>query len=337
MRKINKNKLLLLVSMYSLLFLIGSLFSFASENQFAEQLDGVDPAEIVFAHAQTSDSSWALAAEEFKEVAEKLSNGKLTVQIYGEGQLGDQRQTIEEIIVTGEIDVTMALEPLSYWFSGINVYQLLYLFRDVDHLVAFEEGLVGKEFKEKLLEETGLRVLTYFQRTPRQLTSNRPINSLEDLKGLKIRVTESKTAIEGWKSLGASPVPMSFTELFTSLKQGVIDAQENPVYDGIYAYKFYEVQDYLSFTDHAISSVYVIISEKKYKSLPEVYQKILVQAANEAQRFERDFTEEMELKAIEDGMEFTYPDKGPFIEAAKKSWEFFPELMDWAEKIQAIQ
>ena len=342
MREKRKNKLsiLALASVCSLLFLVMSIGSIASESPFAEQLEGVEPATIVYAHTQMPGSSWSLGADVFKEAAERLSNGQLTVEMYGEGQLGDQRQNIEQIIATGEIDMTVTLEPLSYWFDKINLYQLLYLFRDVDHLIAFEEGPLGQEFKGQLLEETGLRVLTYYQRSPRELTSNFAINSIEDIKDLKIRVTESKSAIEGWKAMGASPMPMSYSELFTSLKQGVVDAQENPVY-GIYSGKFYEVQDYLAFTDHVIASVYVIISDKKYQSLPEVYQQIVDQAALEAQEVEKAFTDKETLKAMdameEYGIVYTYPDKEPFIEAAKEAWKFFPELIEWAEKVQKIQ
>lgn len=300
-----------------------------------------EPTTLTFAHGFAPNQSWAQAAEKFKEVVEEKTDGQLTIDIYDSGQLGEQRQLFEDIMASGSNDITITLEPISQWVPEVNLYQMLYLFDDIDHLREFEEGPIGQELKDLVQEETGVRTLTYFAREARQLTTtDKEVHSLDDIKGLKIRTTESETALAGWEALGAQTVPMAWGEVFTALQQGVIDGQENPL-DHIYARQTYEVTPYGALTNHVYASVWLMISEEKYQSLPEEWQQVIDEAAAEAHKFERSLMEEAMTEVMEnleaEGFKITEPDLGPFREAVEPVYQEFPDLAPWVEKIKAIE
>jgi len=299
------------------------------------------PMKLIFAHGFAPNQTWAKAAVKFKEAVEEKTDGKLTIDLFDSGTLGEQRKLFEDIMTSGTNDITITLEPISNWVPEINLYQLLYLFRDMEHLEKFEEGAVGQELKDLVKEKTGTRVLTYFARNGRQLTtSKKEVNSLEDLKGLVVRVTESKAAIEGWTALGAKPVAMPWGEVFTALQQGVIDAQENP-FDHVFERKTYEVTPFGTRTNHVFAPVWLLISEEKYQALPAEWQQVIDEAALEAHNYERGLLEqltvEVETKLKEQGFTIAETDLEPFRQAARSSYDKFPEMKEWIDKISAIQ
>ena len=296
---------------------------------------------LTFAHGFAPNMSWAKAAVKFKEVVEQETNGNLTVKIFDSAILGEQRQLIEQIIDGETNHLTITMEPLSSWVPEINVYQALYLFRDTDHLMKFEEGPIGAELKDIARQKSGLKVLTYFPRPARQLSTTKTVvNSIEDVKGLKLRVTPSKAAIAGWTAIGAKTVPMTWGEVFTALRQGVLDAQENP-FDHMVSRKTYEVTPFAARTNHVLASVWLLISDKKYNSLTKEWQAAVDKAAIEAHKYEREITLKEEAAAVEKlksfGVKITEPDLEPFRAAAKLSYKEIPDLQPWIEKIQAIQ
>ncbi|WP_119462731.1 TRAP transporter substrate-binding protein [Rhodospirillaceae bacterium SYSU D60014] len=308
-------------------------------------LPGVSHAQeemmLTFAHGFTPDMSWGKAAQKFKEVVERETDGKLQIQIYDSALLGEQRQLIEQIIDTGTNDISISLEPISLWVPEVNLYQLLYLFEDMDHLIRFEEGEGGQALKDLVREKAGLEVLTYFPRAPRQLsTVDIAVDSVEDVQGMKLRVPESKSAIAGWTAIGAKPVPMPFGEVFTALRQGVLDAQENP-FPHMVARKTYEVTPHGARTNHVFAPVWLFMSAEKYAALPPEYKAAIDKAAQEAHAFERKITEaeiaEAEATLKENGFQITEPDLAPFREAARRSYDQFPQLKGWIERVQAIE
>ncbi|MGI9552311.1 MAG: TRAP transporter substrate-binding protein, partial [Aurantibacter sp.] len=161
-----------------------------------------------------------------------------------------------------------------------------------------------------------------FQRGPRHLTSNRPIKHPDDLNGLIIRVPNVPSFVSTWKALGAKPTPMAFSEVFTSLQSGTIEAQENP-FAMINNAGFAEVQKYVNLTGHVLSWVYPVVGEKQFQKLPPDLQEIFLQAAKEMQAYEhRLFLEneknvQNELKAK--GMEFIEVDKKAFQKKCEKA------------------
>lgn len=208
------------------------------------------------------------------------------------------------------------------------------------------DGEVGREAKQKM-QAQGLRVICYFDAGTRQITNNRqPVQTPADLRGLRIRVPQTDASIEGFKALGAIPTPMAFGEVYSALKQNVVEGQENPVSLVLYN-KFYEVQKYLSLTNHQYFIQVLTISEKIWQKLSPEHQTILLESAQEAQGYQRSLeaAEEQELVKILKGRgmhvnevnnvsafaELTYPLRNLYI---KKLGQPAKELFD---KIDALR
>jgi tripartite ATP-independent transporter DctP family solute receptor len=295
--------------------------------------------ELVIAHAGVDGLSWTEAIKKFAELAENYSNGQLKFKIYGASQLGSQKQMLESMQL-GTVDMTYAFEPLAMWLPEINAYSLPYLFNDMEHLKRVEDSEVGQKIKDKLIEKAGMRVVMSYLREGRQLTTNKPVNSISDIKGLKIRVTESAAVVKSWEALGTKPVPLAMSEVFSALQQGVIDGQENPL-SIIDKQKITEVNKYIAMTNHQFSPVWVMISEQKYQSLPKELQDVIQKAAKEAEDYERTLAEkeweEVKKKVEEAKVTFTYPDVTEFEEAVKDIYKQFPELIPYVEAIKSMK
>jgi TRAP-type transport system periplasmic protein len=291
--------------------------------------------ELIIAHDGIDSSSWSKAISKFAELAEEKSDGRLTFKIYGNSQLGSQKQVLESMGL-GTVDITYAFEPLSMWVPELNAYNFLYLFKDLDHIREVDSGEVGKKLKGLVVEKAGMRPIMSFMREARQLTSSKPIQSLADLKGMKIRVTQSTAAINAWESLGTKPVPMPMGEVFSALEQGVIDGQENPQ-SIIFARNIYEVNKYVALTNHQYAPVWVLISESKFQKLPEELQEIVLEAAKEAEAYEAKIAQEewdtMRETLEAEGVVYTEPDLAPFKEAVKDVYKDFPDLVPYVEEI----
>jgi len=164
----------------------------------------------------------------------------------------------------------------------------------------------------------------------------------EDLNGLRLRVPNVPLFVATWESLGAKPTPMAFSEVFTSLQQGIIDGQENP-YDLIKSASFFEVQKFVNKTEHVRGWIYLVIGEDKFQSMPEDIRKAVLEAGKEAQVYERQlFRAEQDqlIKDLQDkGMTFVEVDKEAFMKKAEPAVLSFlsPELQEMYKKIVAIQ
>ncbi|MBV5350154.1 TRAP transporter substrate-binding protein, partial [bacterium] len=168
----------------------------------------------------------------------------------------------------------------------LGVFDLPYVYKDKAHELRVFDSETGQEIDKKL-QTQGLRVVCYFDAGARHITNNRaPIRTPADLKGLRIRVPQTEASIEGFKALGAMPTPMAFGEVYLALKQNVVEGQENPLSLVLYN-RFYEVQKYLSLTNHQAFIQVLTISEKTWQKLLPRQQEILMEAAQEAQLFQR--------------------------------------------------
>ena len=255
----------------------------------------------------------------FKDMVEGQSDGAITVQIYPAGQLGDAR-TIVEGIQLGTIEMAdVENGPMGGFVPEAMLWDLPFIFRDIGHAHAVLDGEIGRSVQEKYTD-VGIRHLAYNDGGFRYFTNDqRPINSMEDLEGLKIRVMESQVMVDTINAFGASAVPMSFGELYTALQQGVVDGQENPM-NLIYSQRFYEVQDYLSLSGHFYYPRQYIASEAWWQSLNEEHQVIIQQAAIEASNIQRnalvEYEVEMQSVLASNGMQINEVEKDAFIEAA---------------------
>ncbi|MGQ7261000.1 DctP family TRAP transporter solute-binding subunit [Vreelandella sp. V005] len=268
-----------------------------------------------------------VGVQAFKNMVEERSDGDISVQIYPAGQLGDAR-TIVEGIQLGTIEMAdVENGPMGGFVPEAMLWDLPFIFRNIDHAHKVLDGEIGQAVQEKYTD-VGIRHLAYNDGGFRYFTNDqRPIHSMEDLEDLKIRVMESEVMINTINAFGASAVPMSFGELYTALQQGVVDGQENPM-NLIYSQRFYEVQDYLSLSEHFYYPRQYIAAESWWQTLDEEHQKILAQAAVEASNIQRDSLVEYELKMRsvleENGMQINEVEKDAFIEAAFE--EIYPSF-----------
>lgn len=265
-------------------------------------------AEYVFkmGHVANEDHTWHQAFLYFDQILNERTDGKVRVTVYSSEQIGKEVEIIRSIRA-GIADMTITAGTLQKWSEIAAFSDMPFLLRDTDHLVALANSDIGSYLKETILEQTGLKVVCYFQRGPRHLTSNRPIKTPDDLNGIIIRIPNVPSYVVAWQALGAKPTPMAFSEVFTSLQQGTVQAQENPL-AMISSANFSEVQDYLNLTEHVISWGYVVIGEKQFNAMPGTYQEIFLEAALEMQEYEHQlFLEKEKLlrkELEEEGMEF---------------------------------
>ncbi len=231
------------------------------------------------------DSDQGVLALRFKEIVEKASNGEYKVDIFPAGQLGDEQKMVKDAR-RGSIDgAVVAINNITPFSKSVGVLTLPYLIQSFNDAVKVTTGDLGNQWREILIKEAGVRLMGWGYSNFRVLTnSKKPVKTLADLKGLKIRVPKNAIMIETWKALGAEPVPMAWPETFTALQQKVVDGQDNP-HVANYAMKFYEVQDYTSECHYLFSLQPLIFGEKFFKSLSAEDQAMFTRAGIEAQQY----------------------------------------------------
>ena len=242
------------------------------------------PLELKLGHIQTEQDFWHLGSLKFKEELEKRSNGEITLKIYPNSTLGGDRDLVEGMQM-GTVDFGLVAGVLGNFEKSIGLLELPYLFDSQEEFNKVIHGPIGEEIAGRLVKKSGIRILNRWDRGPRQTTSNKPINKLEDLKGLKIRLPEIPAMVNSWRAMGANPTPMAWSEVYTGLQQNVIEAQENPI-PFIYGGRINEVQKYIAITDHKYEYVTIAMSEMRWKKLNDKQRQIIVEAANAATAYE---------------------------------------------------
>ncbi|WP_447955802.1 TRAP transporter substrate-binding protein [Vreelandella sp. EE7] len=272
-----------------------------------------------FGHLANEQNIWHQAAEKFKEEVEANSDGRIEVRLYPSEQLGNEMDVINSIQL-GTADMTITGESLQNWAPKAAMMAVPYAFRDSEHLHAAVSGDIGSEIEEQITERTNLVPLAWFERGARELTSNRPIRTPEDLDGLRLRVPNVPLFVDTWEALGARPTPMAFSEVFTALQQNTLEGQENPL-SLIESASFNEVQDYVNMTGHVRSWIYVVIGRNQLENMPDDLQQVVRDAASTMQSFESELFDEdqtrLEQALQERGMEFIEVDVDAFAEKAR--------------------
>lgn len=303
---------------------IGGFYYFTNKGKTTEQATA--PAgdgkvyEISIAHIVNDEHTWHKASIFFKEYVEEKSGGRILVKLYPNNQLGNEIDTINSIMSGGGADVTYTGESMQSVVPELGILGVPYLIKSSEQLKQVAGGEIGKQLESLMAEHANMISLGYFERGPRNVTSNKPIRTLGDMKGLVIRVPSSPITVAAMEALGAKPTPMAFAEVFTSLQQGTIAAQENPL-AMIKTGNFYEVQKYLNRTEHLRSYVYAAMSKSKFESLPSDLQDLVLEAGAKMQEYEHELflKEEAELESFlqDKGMTFVEDvDREAFAKAA---------------------
>lgn len=280
---------------------------------------GDKPVVLKLGHVNSDKDLWQDGSLKFAELVSQKTGGKVKVEVYPSSQLGNDRDMAEGLQM-GSVDFALIAGVLGNFEPSIQLLEMPYLFRDDDHLRKVLYGPIGQEIFDKLLKNASIRGLAYWDRGPREVTSNKPINSPADLKGLKIRVPEIPPMVAAWKAMGANPTPMAFGEVYTALQQHTIDAQENPI-SIIYSARFNEVQKYLAMTNHKYEYVILAMSDKTYQKLTPDQQKAVEEAAKEAADYYNNLvtskTDQMLQELKDKGMQVTTPNAEEFAKLAK--------------------
>ncbi|MDP2571382.1 TRAP transporter substrate-binding protein [Vibrio penaeicida] len=220
---------------------------------------------------------------QFQKFVESESDGEIKVNLFSDGALGNEREILESLVI-GSTDMSLAgISDVVYWLPEYFL-SVPYLFESVEHVRKVYDGPIGQEIDQLMLEKKGLRTLAVMNRGARNVSSNRRIEKPSDMKGLRLRLPENPLWIAIWKQLEPVPATISFTELYTALQTGVVEAQENPL-EAIVNAKFYEVQKYVALTGHVRDVYKIQISERKWKKLSKDEQTIIEKAAKKAAKF----------------------------------------------------
>ncbi|UEM01713.1 TRAP transporter substrate-binding protein [Skermanella rosea] len=250
------------------------------------------------AFVQNNDHPHGIGVKKFGELLEEKSGGKMKARGFGGGQLGGDAQVISSL-QGGVLDMTLVSPGLlTGLVKEFSVFDLPFFFNDYREVDAVMDGPVGTRLLEKLPEK-GLIGLGYWDHGFRNLsTAKTPINKMEDIAGLKVRVIQIPIFIDTFAALGANPVPLPFPELYTALETGTVDGQENP-FASIETSKFYEVQKFAATTGHVYNPLVAIFSKRVWDKLSEDERRIVQEAATEAGLYERQVSREANQKSMQ--------------------------------------
>ncbi len=295
---------------------------------------------LKFAHpAPDTDLSHTMALQ-FAEQVEEGTGGSVVIQVFPNGQLGTDEQMIDGVR-SGIIDFTLSgLNNFSGMLPTSGAFSLPFMFPDRPTAYKVLDGEPGQSVAAAM-SEFGMKGLGFPDNGYRNITNNRgPVRVPADLAGLRMRVNNSKALNDLFQALDANPQQIPVAELYTALETGVVDAQDHPIWV-VEAFKFYEVQKYLSLSQHAYSALALVMNLESFESLTADEQAVLLQAASDAVAFQRAGNEAAEEKQIEflisEGMEVNRDvDSAAFQEAAKPVWENFIKE-NGSDMVDAIQ
>jgi len=259
----------------------------------------IKPRLIRFGYGLNEQSNQGRAAKVFAEAVEKASGGKMKVRAIGAAALGPDVQMQQALIGGAQEMMVGSTATLVGITREMALWDTPFLFNNAREADAILDGPIGDKVKAKL-EEKGLVGLVYWENGFRNLTNNkRPVVRMEDLDGIKLRVMQNEVFLNSFKALGANAIPLPFSELFSALETKAVDGQENP-FNTILSSKFYEVQKYLSVTNHVYSPWIVLVSKKWWDGLSKDEKKVLMDAARASRDFERKDTRDEAAKALGD-------------------------------------
>jgi tripartite ATP-independent transporter DctP family solute receptor len=293
-------------------------------------------------HVAAPGSLFEASANEFaKRVNEQLA-GKAKIEVYGSSQLGKDQELLQKLKL-GTVDFSLPSTVMSSVTPEFGLFEMPYLVKNREHMSRIEKEILWPQIAPAA-EAKGYKILAVWENGFRHITNNvHPINVPADLEGIKLRTPKGEWRVRMFKTYGANPTPMSFSEVFTALKTGTIDGQENP-FAQIWSAKFQEVQKYLSLTGHVYTPAYLLVGKNRFESLPAEVQEILSQAGKDNQAFVYETAAALEddllskLKA--GGITVNEADKQAFIDASADIYKLFGEEVEGGsqmiEKAQAL-
>jgi TRAP-type transport system periplasmic protein len=281
--------------------------------------------ELKFGHVGKPGSLFAETVENFAKIANAKLGSKAKVTVFGSSQLGDDKAGMQKLKL-GTVDMWLPSSVMASIHDEFGVFDMPFIIKDRNHMMKVEKSVLPKMAKN-LEAKTGYQFIGVWENGFRHITNNvRPINLPDDLKGIKLRTPKSKWRLKMFQSYGANPTPMAFSEVFTALKTGTMDGQENP-YAQIASAKFQEVQKYLSITSHVYTPAYVAVHKDHYSKIPADVRKILEAAAKENQKFVYKRAAELEKSLLgvikKAGVKVNTANNAAFVKASKVVYDQF--------------
>lgn len=248
--------------------------------------------------ASPEDTVTQIFAEKFADEVNRLSQGKMKIEVYANSVLGGDRELLESC-KDGDIPfVVQNTAPQVTFMPQIAVFDMPSVFSSIEEA---RNAVDNKEFYsliQGVYEKSGYKLLGYADQGFRVMSTNKKVETLKDFKGQKIRTMENSNHIAFWKALGSNPTPMTFSEVYIGLQQGTIDAQENP-YEVIVSSKIYEQQDYVVETNHLPHLISLIVSDEFYNKLSREKQSIIDEAAGTAKIYAREASDKRIAEKVE--------------------------------------
>lgn len=320
-----------------LLIIMGCSGNDGNNDESKEEVDGESSGDKIvmkYSHGlnPSDDDPHHWVAETFKEKVEEYSDGKIEVEIYPAGQLGSEARGFQDVQNKVVEATSLAVNNAQGYSPTMGIFDLPYIFEDRDEFYQVIDTF-WDDFNDKMIEESGNRSIIWFDQGYRVVTnSQNPIEKMDDISGLKIRVPQNPIMIDTFEAWGAAPTPISWDETFNALQQGVVDGQENP-YTVNYSSKFQEVQKYITDLHYKMWIGPVVVNEEWLQDLPEDAQEAIIKAGKETSEESREFIQEKEEEIlqslIEDGMEYSEApaDEEEWKEKAMSLWpEYYDEL-----------
>lgn len=261
----------------------GFVLSFAVAASFTASAAAEDKTfNITAGGIQSADDTVTLAMNKMAELASEKSNGTVTITVSPAAQLGDATSQMEAVSLGTQEMFVDASSWLSTFVDDALVTSMFFLFRDEDHFKQFLDSDVEADFEQQLADRQGVYVVANnWLRSPRSIVCKNEITSMDDLKGMKMRVPDIKSYLESAEALGLGTAQVAWGETYLAVQQGVVDACESPM-DSIYTMKFYETTKHVEVTEHVRDAVYVYMNQDLFSSMSEEQQTALTEAAKEA-------------------------------------------------------
>ncbi len=301
--------------------------------------------KLIAAHVSTEEHSFHSGLVEFKKQVEEKTNGRVEVEVHANGELGGNEDELVQKMATGTVDVIIAAPSfMAQSVKEADILALPYLFSDVAHWERAMDGEPGQEMSRLVREKSGLfQVLGYFKDGVRSMYTIEPVEKLEDMKDLKLRIQNSPTQIAFWSELGVQPTFIAFNEIYQALQNGVIDGAENS-YAQVAQQKHYEVCKNITMTEHDVATRFFLMSQTKYNELPDDLKAAVDEAAEAAVEKQRAVDLEMGDKYMQEmkdsGIQFIAIDKTPLIEMTDSVRRQAAEdigLTEMLDKINALK
>ncbi len=331
------------------LVVCSSLFAAGTKESMSDTKE-LQPVKLSWSSIAQPDTAQGQGMQKFKAEVERLSEGRITVDIYNAGQIFTQEQEMAAAR-EGSLDIgNYAPNWVAEFVPYTSMLGSVYTFSGYDHMRAVYSGDIGMKIFEDVAKEVGVLPLTAFYLGTRQLNVVEkvgPVRTPQQMKGVKLRVPNSAAWIALGKALGGSPTPMSFGEVYLGLKTGVVQGQDNPIPTDVIQ-KFYEVTKYVILTDHVVDTIWPSINVAKWNSLTKTDQDIIIKAMEAA----RNTNDELQLSREKNDLEtlkkngiiiIDDPDKEAFQKYARWSYENespnISKTFDWDlyDRIQAAK